>query len=158
MDKETLIEIRRISALQEQIMEQLKKLVDYRRREHISPLQKARMDYWFKHAAEISSKNNYLEDIRPFNKEKEDEVVKMLKPIFWGSEDEARDFLRSIYSKANTEITDTVVQGVKVKKISYNSCKRDLWKILYENGLYHAKEDNWSKMINKGMENKPTDK
>ena len=157
MDKETLIELRRISALQEQILEQLKKLVDYRRREHMSPFQKARMDYWFRLAAETSSKNNFLQDIRPFTREKEDQVVKELKPIFWGIEDEARDFLRSIYGRRNKEITDIVAQRIKDKKISYDSCKRDLWKILYENGLYQAKEDNWSKMINKGMKDSPID-
>lgn len=152
MDKQILSEMRRISALQEQILEQLKELTYYRRKEYRPPFQRARSEFWAKHAAEHSSVNS---GNGPFPKGKEDDVVAKLKPIFWGNEVDARDFLRSIYNRRNKEITDTVVQRINEKKLSQDSCKRDLWTILYENGLYSAKESNWGKMINNGLKPKP---
>jgi len=154
MDKQILSEMRRISALQEQILEQLKELTYYRRKEYRPPFQSARSEFWAKYAAEHSSVGGHSGN-RPFPKEKEDDVVAKLKPIFWGNKDEARDFLRSIYNRGNKEITDTVVQRINEKKLSQDSCKRNLWTILYENGLYSAKENNWGRMINNGLNPKP---
>ena len=74
-------------------------------------------------------------------------IVERLKPIFYGSEQEARDFLKSIQGMKPTQITDKVNQLVNEKKISELSSHRDLWKVLHDFDLYKRTEANWNMQV-----------
>lgn len=74
-------------------------------------------------------------------------IVERLKPIFYGSEQEARDFLKSIQGMKPTQITDKVNQLVNEKKISELSKHRDLWKVLHDFDLYKRTEANWNMQV-----------
>lgn len=75
------------------------------------------------------------------------EVVDRLKPIFFGIEDDAREFLVSIQGMKPTQITDKVKQLVSENKISDLSKRRDLWKVLHDYGLYDKSESNWNQQV-----------
>jgi hypothetical protein len=74
-------------------------------------------------------------------------VVDRLKPIFFGIEDDAREFLVSIQGMKPTQITDKVKQLVSENKISDLSKHRDLWKVLHDYGLYDKSESNWNQQV-----------
>lgn len=74
-------------------------------------------------------------------------IVERLKPIFYGFEQEARDFLKSIQGMKPTQITDKVNQLVNEKKISKLSSHRDLWKVLHDFDLYKRTEANWNMQV-----------
>ena len=74
-------------------------------------------------------------------------IVERLKPIFYGSEQEARDFLKSIQGMKPTQVTDKVNQLVNEKKISELSRHRDLWKVLHDFDLYKRTEANWNMQV-----------
>ena len=74
-------------------------------------------------------------------------IVNKLKPIFFGSEEEAKAFLESIQDMKPTQITDKVNQLVSEKKISDLSKHRDLWKVLHDYGLYKRSESNWNQQV-----------
>lgn len=76
-------------------------------------------------------------------------VVEQLKPIFYGNEEEARDFLKRIKNMKPPQITDLVKQLVSEKKISDMSCRRDLWTVLSNNGYYDRTEANWNQQLKK---------
>lgn len=76
-------------------------------------------------------------------------VVEQLKPIFYGNEEEARDFLKRIKNMKPPQITDLVKQLVSEKKISDMSCRRDLWTVLSNNGYYNRSEANWNQQLKK---------
>ena len=74
-------------------------------------------------------------------------IVNKLKPVFYGSEEEARVFLERIQGMKPTQITDKVNQLVIEKKISDLSKHRDLWKILHDCGIYKPTESNWNQQV-----------
>lgn len=80
-------------------------------------------------------------------KEPSPAIVDLLKPIFYGSEQEARAFLESIQGMKPTQITDKVNQLVGEKKISDLSSHRDLWKVLHDFDLYKRTEANWNMQV-----------
>lgn len=75
------------------------------------------------------------------------QIVEKLKPIFFGIEDEARAFLMSIQGMKPTQVTELVNQAVKEGKLSKLSCHRDLWKVLYDCGIYDKTESNWNSQV-----------
>lgn len=75
------------------------------------------------------------------------DVVNQLKPIFYGSEEEAKAFLTSIQGMKSKQITEKVNMLVKENKISEFSKHRDLWKFLYDNGYYDKTESNWNQQV-----------
>ncbi len=77
----------------------------------------------------------------------EDAIIDRLKPIFYGSEQEAMAFLESIRGMKPTQITDKVNQLVDEKKISELSSHRDLWKVLHDFDLYKRTEANWNMQV-----------
>ena len=79
--------------------------------------------------------------------EKDEEVINQLKPMFFGSEEEAKAFLVSIQGMKPTQITDKVNQLVGEKKISELSKHRDLWKVLNDCGIYERSESNWNMQV-----------
>ena len=74
-------------------------------------------------------------------------IVDQLKPIFYGSKEEAKAFLESIQGMKPTQITDKVNQLVIEKKISELSKHRDLWKVLHDYNLYRKTESNWNQQV-----------
>lgn len=79
--------------------------------------------------------------------EEERDIVNQLKPIFFGDEDEARQFLVSIQGMKPTQITTRVNQLVAERKISDRSHHRDLWKVLHGCGIYAPSESNWNSQV-----------
>ena len=75
------------------------------------------------------------------------EVLDKLLPLFYSNRAIAQQFLESIRNAKGTQITELVNNLVKERKLSSLSCHRDLWKILYDHGLYHATESNWNRQI-----------
>ena len=75
------------------------------------------------------------------------QIVEKLKPIFFGIEDEARAFLTSIQGMKPTQVTELVNQAVREGKLSRLSCHRDLWKVLYDCGIYDKTESNWNSQV-----------
>ena len=87
------------------------------------------------------------EDAGQTAEEKEDEVVNQLKPMFFGNEAEARDFLACVQGMKPKQITEKVNLLVAKRKISDLSRKRDLWRVLHECGIYTPSESNWNSMV-----------
>ena len=79
--------------------------------------------------------------------EKEEGIINQLKPMFFGLEEEAKDFLVSIQGMKPTQITEKVNQLVSEKKISDLSKHRDLWKVLHDCGIYERSESNWNMQV-----------
>lgn len=79
--------------------------------------------------------------------EEPDAIVGLLKPIFYGSEEEAKAFLQSIQGMKPKQITNKVNQLVSEKKISDMSRHRDLWKVLHDCGIYDKTESNWNQQV-----------
>lgn len=87
---------------------------------------------------------NQFDEINRLNKEKDEMIIELLSPIFYSNNEDAREFLQKIKNMSDTEITDTVFEWVKVRKISDRSYKRDLCRILQAAKLYRSTESNWN--------------
>lgn len=79
--------------------------------------------------------------------EQQQDVVEILKPMFYGQLEDAKAFLVSIQGMKPTQITDKVNQLVREKKISDMSKHRDLWKVLHDCGIYDKSESNWNQQV-----------
>ncbi len=75
------------------------------------------------------------------------EIIEKLRPIFYGIEEEAKNFLLSIQNATPRQIADMVNQMVKDGKISELSSHRPLWKVLHDCGLYDRSESNWNTYV-----------
>ncbi|MDE5739198.1 MAG: hypothetical protein K2H92_02660 [Bacteroidaceae bacterium] len=75
------------------------------------------------------------------------DIVNQLKPIFFGIEEDAREFLTRIQGMKPKQITDLVNQLVENKKISEVSCHRALWTVLHNHGIYMPTESNWNMQV-----------
>ena len=95
--------------------------------------------------AEVSMGQEPAEEV--LNEEVES-IVNRLKPIFFGIESDAREFLVSIEGMKATQITAKVNQLVGEGKISPLSSHRDLWRVLHDCGLYEKSESNWNQQVN----------
>ena len=89
-----------------------------------------------------------VQDTETYNSEVDKEIVNQLKPIFYGSEEEARAFLASIQGMKPTQITAKVNELVNDRKISALSKNRDLWTVLHDAGIYDKSESNWNMQVN----------
>lgn len=78
------------------------------------------------------------------SKEHEEMIVELLKPIFYNSEQDVKEFLMKIHGRTDIEIIDTVYDFLKVRKISEKSKSRPLWKILHAAKYYSSTESNWN--------------
>ena len=77
----------------------------------------------------------------------QDNIIIQLKPMFFGNEDEVKDFLINIKGMKPKNITDVVNRLVDEKKLSELSCHRELYKVLYDNGIYTKSESNWNMQV-----------
>ena len=101
-----------------------------------------------KDASPVQSDNEQLGDeITRLKQEKEEMIIELIMPIFYNNVQDVRDFLQKINGRPNTEITDTVFNLVKARKISDKSKGRPLWMILHAAKLYSATEQNWNAAI-----------
>lgn len=89
----------------------------------------------------------WLERERKQMIEKKGEIVDKLKPIFYGDESEASNFLSEIQGMKPKQITDRVNQLVHKRTISDKSHKRELWSVLHDYGLYEKTESNWNSQV-----------
>lgn len=79
--------------------------------------------------------------------ELEQDVVNQLAPIFYGSRTDAEDFFQRIRCMKPVEVTSLVNKLVKDKKISNMRRKKDLWRVLHDNGLYTPTVTNWNSQV-----------
>lgn len=66
---------------------------------------------------------------------------------FYSDEELALKFVRLIQHMKPTQITALVNEWIGLKRISGQSCNRDLWRPLHEHGLYMPSEQNWNKQV-----------
>lgn len=71
-------------------------------------------------------------------------IVELLKPIFYGEENNVKEFLALIKDKTDIDITYNVSQWIKESKISNRSKGRPLWQVLHAAKFYRATEQNWN--------------
>ena len=83
------------------------------------------------------------------NENPDDELLESLRPIFYNNEEDVRLFLKKISGMKPNSITDLVNIWVKDKRISdYGSSRKgDLWRILYDAGLYTKTRQNWNRRV-----------
>lgn len=79
--------------------------------------------------------------------EKEQDIVSQLTPLFFGNENDAKDFLLSIQGIKPRQITEIVNRMVSERKISELSYHRDLYRILHNCGIYTCSESNWNQQV-----------
>lgn len=87
------------------------------------------------------------DEVKRLTQEKEEMIIELIMPIFYNNEQDVSDFLQKINGRPNTEITDTVFDLLKARKISDKSKGRPLWMILHAAKLYSATEQNWNAAI-----------
>lgn len=68
---------------------------------------------------------------------------------FYSDEKLALQFVGMIKHMKPKQITALVNEWIGQKKISGQSCNRDLWKPLHEHGLYLPSEQNWNKQVHR---------
>lgn len=78
---------------------------------------------------------------------KEKEMVSQLTPMFYGSDEDAREFLTSIQGAKAREIAEIVKKWVADKKMSELSCRRPLWRVLHDCGFLDITESYWNKLL-----------
>lgn len=83
-------------------------------------------------------------EVNRLTQEKEEMTIELLMPIFYNKEQDVREFLEKIDGRPDTEITDTVHEWVKARKISEKSKGRALWSILHAAKYYSSTESNWN--------------
>lgn len=97
----------------------------------------------FKDYSSMVNKSGELE-----NKELIDELL----PIFYNSVPDVISFLEEIDGISNNpEIVKVAADYVNNRKISKQSSRSDLWKVLNEHGLYKPSLTNWCNYINKSI-------
>ncbi len=98
-----------------------------------------------KDAPPVQSENEQLRDeIERLKQEKEEMIIELLKPIFYKSEEDVKEFLKKIDNNSDSVIADVVCEMIKERKISERSKGRVLWRILHAAKYYSSSESNWN--------------
>lgn len=79
--------------------------------------------------------------------EEERRLALQLAPIFHGDTESVREFLLLTRDQKPTDITHIVNLWVREKRISSTHCRRPLWTVLHEAGIYKPTESNWNTQI-----------
>ena len=79
----------------------------------------------------------------------EDTLVALLKPAFYNSDADARDFIRRINGLDNQGVTDVARQFLQDRKITPSKKGRFIWNILTAAKLYDCVEQNWTTALRK---------
>lgn len=66
---------------------------------------------------------------------------------FFGIKEEAQAFVNMARNLKNRQITELVNAWLVQKRISPQSCKRDLWEPLSKHGIYGCSESNWNAQV-----------
>ncbi len=94
-----------------------------------------------------------LKEYKTKDSENEARIVDRLTTVFFGNEEEKKDRAKNYLAKirdfsSNQEIVRYTAQLVRQRMISDMSCKRPLWKVLFEERIYSCQEGTWNKQIN----------
>jgi hypothetical protein len=76
-------------------------------------------------------------------------MVELFSNVMYGEERNAKAFIESAKGRNDVEITDLVAQWVSENKISSQSCRRDLWRLLHAYKLYNGTESNYNTAMRK---------
>lgn len=76
-------------------------------------------------------------------------MVELFSTVMYGDEQNAKAFIESAKGRNDVEITDLVAQWVRENKISSQSCRRDLWRLLHAYKLYNGTESNFNTAMRK---------
>ena len=76
------------------------------------------------------------------------DIISELQVIFHNNREEALAFIRRIDGAKSTFITEEVNRLLREEKITKAGCKRDLWRILHDNGYYKIGESTWNRQVN----------
>lgn len=76
-------------------------------------------------------------------------MVELFSRVMYGDEQNAKAFIESAKGRGDVEITDLVAQWVRENKISSQSCRRDLWRLLHAYKLYNGTESNYNTALRK---------
>lgn len=79
--------------------------------------------------------------------EEERRLALKLAPIFHGDTESVHEFLLLTRDQKPTDITHIVNLWVREKRISSTHCRRPLWTVLHEAGIYKPTESNWNTQI-----------
>lgn len=80
------------------------------------------------------------------------ELINELLPIFYNIVPDVISFLEEIDGiSKNPEIVKVAADYVNNRKISKESSRNDLWKVLNKYGLYEPSLSNWCNYINKDI-------
>ncbi len=77
----------------------------------------------------------------------DEEWIDEIVSCFMGVRECALEFVGMARNMKPTQITELVNAWLTMKKISTLSCKRDLWKPLYEHGVYPRGESCWNGQV-----------
>ena len=77
----------------------------------------------------------------------ERQLILQLTPIFCGNTDYAREFLLLTRNRKSTDITRLVSLWVREKRLFSTHCRRPLWTILHQAGIYKPTESNWNMQL-----------
>lgn len=76
-------------------------------------------------------------------------MVELFSTVMYGDEQNAKAFIESVKGRSDVEITDLVAQYVSENKISIQSCRRKLWRLLHAYKLYNGTESNFNTAMRK---------
>jgi len=80
--------------------------------------------------------------------DEERKLILQLAPIFHGDVESAREFLLLARDQKPTDITRLVCLWVREKRICLTLCRRPLWTVLHDAGIYKPTESNWNLQVN----------
>ena len=82
--------------------------------------------------------------------ENNETLLEELTPIFYGNKEQAEDYIKKIKNKTkDVQIVRYTAQLVNENTISEMSCRRVLYRILLDHGLYTKSESNWNQVISR---------
>jgi len=94
---------------------------------------------------QVMNEDDQLEE--PLSDDYLNPIVDEIAPIFFDDRLAADAYLKAIAKMKPTEITAYTKKLIAANRISPERCRRDLWHILHEHGLYPRSESNWNQQI-----------
>ncbi len=77
----------------------------------------------------------------------DEEWINEIVSCFFGIKEEAQTFVNTARNLKPKQITELVNAWLIQKRISPQSCKRDLWEPLSKHGIYPCSESNWNNQV-----------
>ena len=79
--------------------------------------------------------------------DEDEQMISRIKDSFYGDRDEARTAYRQMMGLTDRQLTRLVATLVDKGKVSPYCYGRELWRPLFEAGMYKASEQNWRRQI-----------